>query len=137
MFSMLSRVRPVQFAKAAPALRAFLPSRAISNVVSSDFAGLAEPRSGSLGAIFSTARLYKTDITAKQFEILEELRFMRIVPVEQAKILENIEVVEPGLTPEQMRADSVLRKRRLKMKKHKLRKRRKAQRALRRKLKKD
>ncbi|KAH3673041.1 hypothetical protein WICPIJ_009927 [Wickerhamomyces pijperi] len=36
-----------------------------------------------------------------------------------------------------MHADSVLRKRKLKMKKHKLRKRRKAQRALRRKLKKD
>ncbi|KAH3674801.1 hypothetical protein WICMUC_003004 [Wickerhamomyces mucosus] len=41
------------------------------------------------------------------------------------------------LENEGMLMDSVLRKRKLKMKKHKLRKRRKAQRALRRKLKKD
>lgn len=50
-----------------------------------------------------------------------------------AGILNQIEKIEPVLenSPTEMIMTSVLRKRRLKMKKHKLRKRRKAQRALR------
>lgn len=117
-------VRPVRFVS---------PIRSLSNIVRAEFAGVKDTRT-NLGAIFSTTKLYKTDITPKQYEILEELRFMRIIPAEKARILENIESVNDK---EEIQLDSVLRKRRLKMKKHKLRKRRKAQRALRRKLKKD
>jgi hypothetical protein len=61
-----------------------------------------------------------------------EISQMRIVPPAIAERLQELQE-----HPEEIRADSVLRKRRLKMKKHKLRKRRKAQRALRKKLKKD
>lgn len=64
-------------------------------------------------------------------ELMGQVSQMRIVPPSIAERLEELQDA-----PE-MRADSVLRKRRLKMKKHKLRKRRKAQRALRKKLKKD
>lgn len=78
----------------------------------------------------------------RQFELtktLFEIQQMRIIPPALAeKLQEPVVVKEPTLAfDEEWLADSVLRKRRLKMKKHKLRKRRKAQRALRRKLKKD
>lgn len=46
----------------------------------------------------------------------------------------KFEIVDAGESNNEMYADSVLRKRRLKMKKHKYKKRRKAQRALRKRL---
>ncbi|CEP62579.1 mitochondrial 37S ribosomal protein mS38 QRI5 LALA0_S05e08768g [Lachancea lanzarotensis] len=48
-------------------------------------------------------------------------------------LLKPIVPMEPNTTPEELFTDSVMRKRRLKMKKHKLRKRRKRQKAEKRK----
>lgn len=81
--------------------------------------------------------------TSRQMELsktLFEISQMRVIPPQLAEKLQEpvavVRDVEP-LDIDEWHTDSVLRKRRLKMKKHKLRKRRKAQRALRRKLKKD
>jgi len=57
--------------------------------------------------------------------------------VPEVDISKNIEIKDEDVTKDQsMQLDSVMRKRRYKIKKHKFRKRRKAQKALRRKLKK-
>lgn len=103
--------------------------------------------------------LLPTDTLSKLFQIQLNLNSGRIMvqdPLKEIPQIANLHTVtedrgtrtvgDPlcdltamidGLESDIMYADSVLRKRKLKMKKHKLRKRRKAQRALRRKLKKD
>ncbi|CAH2448353.1 Hypothetical protein PP7435_CHR2-2276 [Komagataella phaffii CBS 7435] len=88
-----------------------------------------------ISRLFATSRRYASSVIHVNNRISNSFPF----GLSTAKSVSPLKYIEPQSSPAssiEMLLDSVMRKRRLKMKKHKLRKRRKAQRAMRIKLKK-